>query len=173
MQSTRITAVLWPILLGGWLGCASADPRAELDDGARQTYLQGLRQLYLQDDDRQALLAHCNALLSTYALRAGYQFGPQARRDLSYRLLTGQPGELLVREEQRVPGAVERAVSTRRVSVFGIDPTVHYQCPQPGSRCTLGLPGEASALLTIVRDPEGAAELSRGLTYLIRSLQKS
>nr|MBF0682598.1 hypothetical protein [Pseudomonas sp.] len=38
-------------------------------------YLAGLKSLYLTESEREALLAHSNALLGTYALRAGYQVG--------------------------------------------------------------------------------------------------
>lgn len=72
---------------------------AVLNSAEQGNYLLELKRLYLTQDDRQALLAHCNDLLSTYALRAAYQVGQAQRQDLLYQVRQGESGELLLREE--------------------------------------------------------------------------
>lgn len=150
----------------------AAEPGAALDSGARQQYLAELKKLYLTDSERQALLRHCNALLDSYALRAGYQVGQAQRRDLLYRLSVGKPGELLVREELSEPGSINRAVRQQPVELFGVDPFVSYECPAGGIRCVLYSPVDREPMLTIVRDLKGAEELAKALSFLIRNLQQ-
>ena len=57
-------------LLGGCLVAASAwaaEPAAGLSSPEQARYLTELKRLYLTQDERQALLAHSNDLLKTYA----------------------------------------------------------------------------------------------------------
>ncbi len=165
------------MLLGGaLLACgsavSSADDAAALQGAEQRTYLDGLKRLYLTDNERQALLAHSNALLETYALRAGYQVGQAQRQDLLYRFSTDNSGELILREESRGAQGTAIAVRNQRVAVFGIDPFIRYECPTGGIRCVLFNPADSSPLLSIVRDHEGAGELAKALSFLIRNVQK-
>ena len=176
-MQARLTRKLMSWLLGGALACAlsgiaSADDKALLQGVERVAYLDGLKRLYLTDSERQALIAHTNALLETYALRAGYQVGQAQRQDLLYRFNVGTAGELILREESR--GAQGTAISVRnqRVPVFGIDPFIRYECPTSGIRCVLFSPVDGSPLLSILRDHKGAGELAKALSFLIRNVQK-
>lgn len=143
-----------------------------LQGGEQAAYLDGLKRLYLTDSERQALLAHSNALLDAYALRAAYQVGQRTRQDLFYHLELGAPGELLLREETRSAEGTSVAVRNRRIPVFGLDPFIRYECPAGGIRCVLLNPGDGEPLLTILRDHGGAAELAKALSFLIRNVQK-
>ena len=155
------------LVLGGPLQAAETN-RLEPEESAR--YLSGLRTLYLTSNERVALLTHVNALLETYGLRAAYQVGRPNPQDLRYRLETGAPGELRIREERRdASGSI--AVRNRSLSVFGMDPYVQYQCPSQGVVCTFANQG-GEAWLTILRDPRGAEELAKALSFLFRNLQK-
>lgn len=145
---------------------------AVLNSAEQGNYLLELKRLYLTQDDRQALLAHCNDLLSTYALRAAYQVGQAQRQDLLYQVRQGGSGELLLREETRAQQGHHVAVRNQRVPLFGVDPFVRYECPTGGISCVLQNPADGSPLLTIVRDHKGAAELAKALSFLIRNLQK-
>ena len=147
-------------------------PDSGLSSAEQSSYLERVKQLYLTRDERQALLAHCNSLLDTYALRAAYQVGQSPREDLRYELRLGRPGELLLREDVRAIQGVERSVSTRRIGVFGVDPFIRYDCPAGAVQCVLRNPVDDSPLLSIVRDHQGAAELAKALSFLIRNLQK-
>jgi len=133
-------------------------------------YLTELKALYLTADERTALLAHSNALLETYGLRAAYQVGQANPQDLRYQLEAGAPGELRIREERRDESG-KMAVRNRSFSVFGMDPYVQYQCPPQGVICTFARPG-GEPWLTILRDPKGAEELAKALSFLFRNLQK-
>ncbi|GIZ12817.1 hypothetical protein NCCP436_22330 [Pseudomonas sp. NCCP-436] len=165
------------MLVGGMLLAlqpllAGADDRGALQGAEQRAYLDGLRQLYLADDERRALLAHGNALLETYALRAGYQVGQTRRQDWLYQLSVGEAGELILREESRDEASSAIAVRHQRLSVYGADPFIRYECPPSGVRCVLFNPLDGSPLLSIVRDHSGAAELAKALSFLIRNLQK-
>lgn len=155
---------------------SSASALAATNDGLQAeeqaAYLSELKRLYLTSDERQALLAHSNALLDTYALRAAYQVGQAQRDDLTYRLSTGASGELILREEVRGSQGTAVSVRNRHLSVFGLDPYIRYECPPSGIRCTLLNPRDGQPLLTIVRDLGGAAELAKALSFLIRNVQK-
>ena len=134
-------------------------------------YLAELKTLYLTQNERKALLAHSNALLKTYGLRAAYQVGKANPEDLEYQLSAGAPGELRIREERRdASGNV--AVRNRGFSVFGMDPYIHYQCPPQGLACTFVGAAGGEPWLTILRDPEGAEELAKALSFLFRNMQK-
>lgn len=139
------------------------------DESAR--YLTELKKLYLTSSDREALLAHSNGLLDTYALRAGYQVGQANPQDFLYELSVATPGELRIREEVRSSsGGV--AVRNRSLSVFGLDPYLQYQCPTQGFSCSISSPIDGLPLLVILRDPQGAEELAKALSFLIRNMQK-
>ena len=100
----RLTRQLSGIIFIGLLGSAplvAAETAASnaLSSSEQSDYLAEVKRLYLAKSPRAALLEHCNQLLQTYALRAGYQLGQSAPRDLFYQLSLGAPGELLLREE--------------------------------------------------------------------------
>lgn len=156
------------LIAGGQLKAADSNALGS-DESAR--YLGELKALYLTSDERIALLTHSNALLKTYGLRAEYQVGQANRADMQYQLSVGSPGELRIREERRdVSGNI--AVRNRGFSVFGLDPFIQYQCPPQGLACTFGNPAGGDPWLTILRDPKGAEELAKALSFLFRNLQK-
>ena len=150
----------------------TAEPDTGLSSAEHSNYVHELKRLYLTENERQALLAHCNELLDTYALRAAYQVGQAQRQDVLYQLRQGEPGELLLREETRGQQGTDIAVRNQRIALFGADPFVRYDCPASGITCVLRNPKDGSPLLTIVRDHQGAAELAKALSFLIRNLQK-
>lgn len=176
MQLRQTRSRLSALFLSCWLAAPLAfatDPAPILSSSEQGQYLQELKRTYQTQNERQALLAHCNQLLKTYALTAGYQVGQAKREDLTYQLREGDSGELLLREEKRDPQNHTLSVSNRVVPLFGVDPFVRYECPSSGITCTLRTPGDSSStLLTIVRDHKGASELAKALSYLIRNLQK-
>lgn len=157
------------LLLNGMAAHAAESNTLGSDEPAR--YLREIKSLYLTADERTALLAHANALLETYGLRAAYQVGQANPEDVLYRLEAGKPGELRVREERRsASGAL--SVRNRSLSLFGVDPYVEYQCPPQGIVCTFPSPTGGDAWLVILRDPKGAEELAKALSFLFRNLQK-
>ena len=152
-------------------GPLRAEQSNGLDSAESSQYLAELKALYLTQDDRQALLAHSNALLKTYALRAAYQVEEPNPQDLDYCLSVGAPGELRIREERRdALGNV--AVRNRGFSVFGMNPYIRYQCPPQGIVCEFQSQASGEPWLTILRDPKGAEALAKALSFLLRNLQK-
>lgn len=174
MQRT-LTSRLSTLLLISTLCVASVQVAAgepnSLSSEESGKYLAQIKALYLASSELEALLAHSNALLETYALRAGYQVGRADPLDIRYRLSSGSPGELHIREERRGPRG-EVAVFNRNHSVFGMDPYLQYDCPAQGIECVIKSPADGSTWLTIVRDPNGAQELAKALSFLLRNLQR-
>ncbi len=168
---TRRLGGLLLLMLAG----ATQASEAQLSSDEQARYLNALKQRYATQNERQALLAHSNALLDSYALRAGYQLDkPLAQRsDQQYHLSVSAPGELLVRKEARNAQSQELAVTNQRLSVFGLDPYIHYDCPQTGISCELLNPADGSPWIQVLRDHQGTAELAKAISFLIRNLQKS
>lgn len=169
-----LTSLLSKLLLISFVLGASVPLQAaetgSLASDEQAKYLAELRSLYLTSNERDALLAHSNALLKTYGLRAAYQVGQANPEDLDYRVSVGAPGELRIREERRdASGNV--AVRNRGFSVFGLDPYIQYHCPPQGVACVLHSPAGGDPWLTILRDPKGAEELAKALSFLLRNLQ--
>lgn len=143
-----------------------------LDSAEQARYLAELKHLYPRQAPRKALLEHCNRLLESYALRAGYRVGGTQRDDLLYQLSVVGDGTLNVREEARSADGSRLAVRNQPLELFGVDPFVRYECPSRGPSCSVLNPQDGSPLLTLVRDHAGVAELAKALTFLIRDLQK-
>lgn len=150
----------------------AAEPAPELSGAEQARYLNELKHLYLTNDERQALLQQSNQLLETYGLRAAFQVGQTQRRDQIYQLSVGAPGELLIHQQTREADGVNMAVRNQRLSVYGVDPYIQYDCPPSEQVCVLKNPQDGSPWLTIRRDHQGAAQLAKALTFLLRNLQK-
>ncbi|KXU38765.1 hypothetical protein AXE65_11905, partial [Ventosimonas gracilis] len=142
---------------------------AQIEAPERDSYLNGLKTRHHTQDERAALLAESNQLLNDNALTVGYQVGQaqNKREDLNYQLSLGGAGELVVREERRsADGAL--AVRHQSVELFGIEPFVRYECQTGASQsCVLFNPKDGSPWLTIVRNQQGAQQLSKALGFLI------
>jgi hypothetical protein len=165
-MQARLTRKLMAVFLGAALSAAvpvlaGADDKGALQGAEQAAYLEELKRLYLTGNERQALLAHTNALV-----------GQAQRQDLLYRFEVGNAGDLILREESRGQQGTAISVRNQRVSVFGIDPFIRYECPTGGIRCVLLNPVDGSQLLSIVRDHQGAGELAKALSFLIRNVQK-
>lgn len=168
----RLSGLLLLLSLGGAAPTAVA-AEAQLGGVEQARYLAELKRLYLTQDERKALLAHSNTLLDTYALRAAYQVGQAQRSDLRYQLSVPAHGELLVRQEVRAEKGMDLTVSNQRLSVFGLDPYIRYECPATGIVCVLQNPADGSPWLRVLRDHQGAAELAKAISFLIRNMQKN
>ncbi|WP_462381075.1 hypothetical protein [Pseudomonas sp. Marseille-QA0892] len=145
---------------------------ATLTSPDQAQYLEGLKRLYLITDERQALLAHTNALLTAYMLKAGYRLDEPNPKGVKYEVSLGKPGEILVREESRGEQGGDLAVRNRRFSLFGVDPFIRYECPPSGVTCSFAEPGGRDPMVVIVRDQSGADQLAKALSLLIRNVQR-
>jgi len=145
---------------------------AQIEAPERDGYLNELKLRHRTQDERTALLAESNQLLADYAITSAYQVG-QKRDDLNYQLSLGDSGELVVREERRSYTNGTFAVRNQTLELFGIEPFVRYDCVTGQSQgCVLFNPKDGNPWLTIVRNQQGAQQLTRVLGFLIRNLQK-
>lgn len=159
----------------GGRGETGGEPHAVSGLSAQEQarYFQQLRRLYPRKSERQMLLEHCNRLLETHALRAGYSDRTQRLLDDHlFSLSVSAPGELTIRSELRSGDGSELQVRSQRLSLYGLDPFVRYHCPPRGLSCAVLDPRDGSELLVLLRDPSGVSELTRALSYLIRDLQR-
>jgi hypothetical protein len=170
-QRLTIHMTMRSLILAALVGSGAAVAAGDgLQSSEQNNYLAHVRQQHPAANDRQALLAHCNQLLKTHALRSGYQVGQPQPRDQLFQLSLDQAGELVVRNEVRAEGQLE--VRHQRLSVFGLDPFIRYECPVGGISCEIKNPADGSPWLTLVRNHEGAAELAKAVSFLMRNLQK-
>ncbi len=144
-----------------------------LDSSEQVNYLSQLKRQHGTSNERAALLAEVNRLLSEHALRAGYQVGHSNPQDFLYSVSVAQQGDLIIREEIRSSQNNAMEVRSNRINVFGADPFVSYACPAQGIRCVIFGEDKKTAILTIVRDQQAAKNLARAFSYLIRNIQRS
>ena len=78
-----------------------------------------------------------------------------------------------MRQESRAEQGNNLAVHNQRLSVFGLDPYIHYQCSSGGITCVLNNPADGSPWITVLRDHQGAADLAKAISFLIRNLQRN
>ncbi len=69
-----------------------------LDSSEQVNYLSQLKRQHGTSNERAALLAEVNRLLSEHALRAGYQVGHSNPQDFLYSVSVAQQGDLIIRE---------------------------------------------------------------------------
>lgn len=153
-------------------GNQPGQPISSLSSVDQERYLAELKRLYPRQAPRKALLEHCNRLLESYALRAGYRVGERQPSDLFYQLSILGEGALNVREEIRSADGSRMEVHNRPLELYGVDPFVRYDCPSRGPSCQVLNPKDGTPLFTLVRDHAGMEELAKALSYLIRDLQK-
>lgn len=167
----------WPVLAETVRPAAAGSQLQQntLSGVEQEHFLQEIQRHYPRRTPQQALLAHCNHLLESNALRAGYldtRLGSRVAEDQVYSLGVVNPGELTVRLDSRSEDGRRMQISARRVALYGVDPFVRYRCPPGGPSCTVLNPFDGSDLLVMVRDRKAVAELAQTLSFLIRDLQK-
>lgn len=137
----------------------------------RRAYLEGLRSLYLRQNDREALLDHLNALLTANPYVPGRIVDLNRRLGVYYRVsVSGRDTLVLQRSEYAENGQVD--IQMDRTSVFGINPYVESDCDFPRRQCWVSHPVRASEHWLVLMDrPEVAREIAQALSYLILELQ--
>lgn len=170
--SRSILATRWLALSLITAASFSAAEPLSLDSSEQTNYLSQLKRQHATSNERTALLAEVNHLLSEHALRAGYQVGHSNPQDFLYSVSVTEQGNLLIREEIRSRQSNTLEVRSNRINVFGADPFVSYACPAQGIRCVIFGEDQKTAILTIVRDQQAAKNLARAFSYLIRNIQR-
>lgn len=151
---------------------ASADVGATLSGDEREKYIEEIKLLQATDDETAALLMQLNYLLQEHALLAGYQVGQAQPRDYLYEASIGEPGLLLIRQQVRNEKRNELRGNSERLPVFGISPFFSYDCTINRYECQISHAESQTQLFRIVRQPDAAAELTRVLSFLVRSMQR-
>ncbi len=155
----------------------ASKPIAELKWSAEtkknQDYIGKLQMLYMSDSSAKALVTHINSLLQFYAysdkrVKAASHMGDATR----HQIRSSRKGEII---STHLPpeSNQDTAITEERFSVYGVNPYVSYRCSNSTRSCWLLHPVNQRQWLQIVRNEEAAAELSKALGYLIRTLQKS
>ena len=151
---------------------ASADVGATLSGDEREKYIEEIKLLQATDDETAALLMQLNYLLQEHALLAGYQVGQAQPSDYLYEASIGEPGLLLIRQQISDVQRNQIRGSSERIPVFGISPFFAYDCSVNKFECQISHAESKTLLLRIVRQPDAAAELTRVLSFLVRSMQR-
>ncbi|WP_163835545.1 tetratricopeptide repeat protein [Spartinivicinus ruber] len=131
-----------------------------------------LKKLYLTDNDEEALLRHINAILNNYAVRTGKIINLNKEADLVYSVTANKQGELFVTRRSSLAADANKRFSSSKLSVYGVDPFVDYQCSQVEKVCWLKHPVDGQRWLVIRKDNQAIKDLAQTMTALLRTKQK-
>lgn len=150
-------------------GSPDSEPVAVIEP-AGETSLENLRELYLADSDAEALEIHLNALLDG----AGWRPDERVKRldrpaDIAYRV--NRMNDALNIQETRRDTDGRATRKTESLGVFGINPSVNWDCEPAGAACYIYDPRDGSRLMQLSEDHGVAAEVARTLGQLIRTMQ--
>ncbi len=155
-----------------------AEPSANLDwSKAADTmkkengYLREMRELYLTDNDLEALELHINSLLSVYHIGNG----PNLKNSTPLQYVTSISvgnGVIIssIKSKESADGEV-RTISNK-FSVFGVNPYIKYDCSEEELSCWITHPQDGTQWIRLVHDSDVAKELNKALTHLIKEMQK-
>ncbi|WP_144823058.1 hypothetical protein [Marinobacter piscensis] len=146
------------------------DSRVAVIEPAGDKRLEALRELYLTDSDRKALVMHLNSLLGV----AGWRHDPSIVRldkpaDIEYRLSIEGDALSIQEINRKTPDGITRRTS--QVRVFGINPQVEWGCEQAVGACWIYDPRDGSRLFQLSPDRKQTEEVAQTLGKLIRNLQ--
>lgn len=146
------------------------DSRVAVIEPAGDKRLEALRELYLTDSDRKALVMHLNSLLGV----AGWRQDPSIVQldkpaDIEYRLSIEGDALSIQEINRETPDGITRRTS--QVRVFGINPQVEWGCEQAVGACWIYDPRDGSRLFQLSPDRKQTEEVAQTLGKLIRNLQ--
>jgi hypothetical protein len=153
----------------GSQGSGNADPVAIIEPAGEES-LKKLRELYLADSDAEALVIHLNALLDS----AGWRPDERIRRldrpaDVAYAV-SRVYGSLNIQEARREgDGRILRTTET--LNVFGVNPSVDWNCEPAASTCWIYDPRDGSRMMRLAEKHGVVSEIARTLGQLIRTMQ--
>lgn len=133
--------------------------------------LKTLRQLYLADTDREALVIHLNTLLDAVGWRRDKTVVRLDRpADKQYELGLDN-GNISILDINRNPDGttVRKTVS---LPVFGVNPQLRWDCEPVVGACWVYDPRDGSRLFQLAENRDQAQEIARALGQLIRNLQQ-
>ena len=137
---------------------------------ADQAYADQLKKLYLTDNFNDALVARINELLAMHRYTGKRIRSADDDRALTYSISVTHGDSILVVKKDHLQEA-ER-LTTDKVSVFGQNAFLKYNCEVRRAFCVVKKPDLYSDWFKISYDEGAAKELSTALAYLIRNLQQ-
>lgn len=148
---------------------AGEEPVAVIEP-AGEASLENLRELYLADSDAEALVIHLNALLDS----AGWRPDERVKRldrpaHLTYQV--NRMNDSLNIQESRRDGEDRVTRSTESLGVFGVNPSINWNCEPAASACYIYDPRDGSRLMQLSEKHGVASEVARTLGQLVRVMQ--
>lgn len=144
--------------------------RVAVIEPAGESRENSLRQLYLADSDREALVMHLNSLLGVAGWRENQAVVRLDRQaDIEYQVSTD--GEQLSIQKMQRNNAQGITRTTRQMPVFGVNPQVEWGCEPAVAACWVYDPRDGSRLLKLSPNRNQAREVAQTLGKLIRNLQ--
>lgn len=129
-----------------------------------------LRELYLAESDREALVMHLNSLLGIAGWRQDQAVVRLDRpADIEYRLSSGSDTISVQEIRRNSSGGITR--KTAQIPVFGVNPQVEWGCETAVAACWVYDPRDGSRLLQLSPSRSQAEEIAQTLGKLIRNLQ--
>ncbi|MDO3722710.1 hypothetical protein QVZ43_13370 [Marinobacter sp. chi1] len=150
-------------------GAADGAKVAVIEPAGGQT-LNSLRDLYLVDTDREALVMHLNSLLEVAGWREDQTIVKLDQpADVEYRV--GASTDAVSIQEIRRSSDDQVVRKAESLPVFGVNPQIEWGCESMAGACWVYDPRDRSRLLQLSADRDQAREIARTLGQLIRTLQ--
>lgn len=147
----------------------SAEPVAVIEPAGREP-LERLKQLYLVNTVTEALQIHLNNLLELNGWRKDQRIvRAGSAPDIRYRVSV-ESGQINIQESRKTEGDEVR-LSTQAMPVYGVSPSVRWDCVAADQSCWIYDPRDGSRLFRVGSDQKQTAETAQTLGRLIKSLQ--
>lgn len=149
---------------------SAGDEPVAVIEPAGEASLENLRELYLADSDAEALVVHLNVLLDG----AGWRPDERVKRldrpaHLTYQI--NRMNDALNIQESRRDGDDRVTRSTESLGVFGVNPSINWNCEPAAAACYIYDPRDGSRLMQLAEKHGVASEVARTLGELIRVMQ--
>ncbi|QSP93415.1 hypothetical protein LPB19_09250 [Marinobacter salinisoli] len=132
--------------------------------------INSLRELYLVDSDREALVMHLNSLLEVAGWREDQTIVKVDQpADVQYRI--GASADAVSIQEIRRNADDQVVRKAQSLPVFGVNPQIQWGCESTVGACWVYDPRDGSRLLQLSQNRDQTREIARTLGQLIRNLQ--
>jgi len=148
------------------------EDRAEASiEAAGGSELEQLQGLYLADNPVDALIGHINGLLTQHSWKGPSRVIVRHEDQGVHYRISVEGGSLHVRTREVGADGLASA-SMRRMNVFGINPRVSSDCSSREGACWVLDPRDNSRWLKLAEDRDGAREIARMMSLLLREIQR-
>jgi len=136
------------------------------------SYADQIKNWYGTDDLQKGLLRRINRLLKDNPYRE-LKSG-RIDSELFYDLSADSDGSLITtrRKVQATSGRIAPEISATKLSVFGLNPYVEYECDRSSDDCVIYRPDSTQNWLRFKYDDSVAEELTKAISSLIKTMQK-